>query len=239
MREAGQIEDFRKLSLFSTLTSEELDNLGQFVTPRSCAKTEIIYHSDKPDEDGYVILKGRVKLCLGLEDGREVSFEVLGEGDFFGEGVLLEAPCNNCTAQAIERTELLVIPRRQLLQLMEENGRFSLQLARYLAGRLADIRQRQEMLLHSVNVRFARLLLGLAKRYGTTPLGPNNKLNVKLTHQEMANLIGTARETLTLTIGKFRSEGVLAESGRSVVIKNMSELERRAYPVSEVNYKVS
>ncbi len=238
MLEAAHHSDLKEIQLFSNLSTNEAENLRQGIGRRNCARSEVIYNADKPGEDCFFILKGRVRLYLGLEDGREVSFEMLGPGDFFGEGVLLEPTACNCAAQAIERTELLVVPRRQLLQLMEGNGRFSLTIARYLAGRLAAFRQQHEMMLHSVNIRFARLLLALAHRYGTTATsGATVRLNVKLTHQEMANFIGTARETLTLTIGKFRSEGVLAESGRTLVIKNMAELERRASPIAKNSFE--
>ncbi|MEI6043598.1 MAG: Crp/Fnr family transcriptional regulator [Chloroflexota bacterium] len=239
MHNLNSIETLKKVALFHSLTSEELEGLSNVVTQRSCLKSEIIYESDKPGEECFILLKGWVKLCLGLEDGREVSFEILGPGDFFGEGVLLESPCYNCTAQAIERVELLGLTRRQILQLMENNGHFSLQIARYLVQRLADFRQRQEMLVHGANIRFARLLLTLAKRYGTPSSGSDIQLNLKLTHQEMANLIGTARETITLTIGKFRNEGILAGSGSTFVIKDRAELERRAWPTSENNYNIS
>jgi len=238
LQDLGQHEDLKRIALFDELGAAELESLSQFIILHTFAKAQIIYQADKSGEDCFLILKGRVKLCLGLEDGREISFEILGPGDFFGEGVLLEPPLHNCAAQAIERSELLLLPRRQLLELMENNGRFSLYMARHLAGRLHEFRQRQEMLLHSVNVRFARLLLSLAKRHGTLISGPGVRLNVKLTHQEMANLIGTARETLTVTIGKFRQEGILTENRHNLVIKNMPELERRAWPVSEAVPKI-
>lgn len=238
LRDSGHLKNFREIELFKTLNEEEWDYLCNHLTQRACAKTDEIFHADEPGEDCFILLKGRVKLCLSLEDGREISFEILGSGDLIGEGVLLDPPRYNCDAKAMERTELAVVPRRQLLQLMENNGQFSLHIARHMAGRLSDFRQRQEMLLHSVNVRFARLLLNLAKRYGSDDHGPSVRLNVKLTHQEMANLIGTARETLTLTVGKFRNEGVLAESGRSLVIVDMEELERRASAMAESNRKI-
>lgn len=227
MRQIILDRNLKEINLFSDLTAGELEIITQVGGLKNYAKGEIIFHSGKKGEECFFILEGRLKLCQTLEDGREVSFEIIEPGDMFGEGTLLENPRYSCNAEILEDTRVLILPRQQIFDFIEQNGRFGLKLVRYMTRRLVEFRQRQEMLLYSVNIRLARLLLGLAKKYGvTTPQGV--KINLKLTHQELANLIGTARETLTLTIGKFRREGLLTKTSGSILIRSIAELEIRA-----------
>src|SRR5262249_4881039 len=148
----------------------------------------------------FVVLRGRVRVMLLSDDGHEATLELLEPGDLFGEEALTDGHGRLTAAQAWEETQLMALPVAQLRAAVAgEPGP-----AWGLAGLVAERRRALEELMdglafRDVGARLARCLLQLAQRHGAPRPGGHVALRLRLTHQDLAALVCTTRETITLT----------------------------------------
>ncbi|MDR7481494.1 MAG: Crp/Fnr family transcriptional regulator, partial [Armatimonadota bacterium] len=147
-------------------------------------------------------------------------------GDIFGERALVGVrPEVHC--EAFEDTLVCVLRRADFEDLVRRKPDLALRVVRVLAERLRDAEETIERLaLHDVPARLAALLVRLAEAYGE-PHGDGRRLALRLTHQDLAGMIGATRETVTLTLNRFRDEGLIAVEERHIVIRDSRALAAR------------
>src|SRR5690606_25383107 len=141
------------------------------------------------------------------EDGREKTLALLGEGEFFGEMALLDEGPRSAIAQALEKTTLLTLLRSDFDDFLARNAAASRQIIKVLSSRLRETNaQVMDIVFRDVRGRVATALLKLSDLHGV-PCPMGQKIDLKLTHQELANLVGTARETVTRVLAEFQDMG--------------------------------
>jgi CRP-like cAMP-binding protein len=171
-----------------------------------------------------IISRGRARLERTTDDGRSISLGYRGAGEILGESCLTQTPTHAETATAMEETEIVKIPHTLVDDFMREDPGLAPAVLALLLQRTREAEDRIESLLfRNVEGRVIEFLLKAADRWGV----PNPKgtlISAPITHLEIAHAIGSTRETVTLTLGALRKEGLLDVAGRRLIIKNRERL---------------
>lgn len=213
-------EIIKKVSFLKNFDDKTLEKVSQRFIKRCYSKDSVIVAQDEIGEFLYIILKGCVKVCLLGEDGKEVILSILKESDFFGEMSVIDRQPRSASVIALEDCELLVIHRRDFLEILKEYPEISLEILSVLTQRLrkADA-QIETLALMDVYGRVARYLLEVAKSQGKeTPEGVVILSPPK--QAEIASQIGTTRETVSRVMTDLQRRGyIIFEPGKKIVIK--------------------
>ena len=167
-----------------------------------------------------MILSGRIKVTILSDDGREIILSMLSEHDFFGEMSLLDDEPRSATAIALSETEILVLHQRDFLSIVEKRPRVLVNLLSVLSSRLRKANQQiGNLALHDVYGRVARILLEMASEDGSRQ--SNGRVVFRRpTHQEIANMIGATRETVSRMISDLNKQGYIEIAGKNVIIQD-------------------
>ncbi|WP_187299282.1 Crp/Fnr family transcriptional regulator [Nitrospira moscoviensis] len=190
-------------------------------------KRQPLYLPGDPSSSVYLLKRGRVKIASTAPNGKEVTFEILEAGDVFGElDVLQDAP-RSTSAETLDDALICVIPRKDFDQYLAMHPNVTIKLTKLIGLRLKKIQSRvEDLVFREVPARLAHLLSELGKTEGVAEK-QGIRLKVKLTHQEMANLIGCSRETVSTTMGQFRDDGLIQMDGRTITILKPDGLSRQ------------
>ncbi len=219
----------QQIPLFSSLKTEELEAISKVTLNKNFPKDKIILLEDEEGDTLFIIIKGKVKVTTFSENGKEVIFSLLGEGDFFGDMSLLDGKPRSASVISMEDSELQLIRRAEFYRLLEEHPRIALKLLEELASRLRKADERIESLaLLDVTGRIAGILLQLAGERGVTSY---KKVLIKSrpTHQELANMVGTTRETVTRVLNQLEHKKYIKMSGKDVTIFNVEIFKNDLY----------
>ena len=204
--------------LFEDLSEAELAALDEVTQARTFPKNCMVILADDYGDSFFVIDSGRVKVGVTATDGREVILSVLGKGEFFGDMSLLDGRPRSANVTTLEESNLLVIRRPDFLRSLEYHPGIAVKLMVGLASRLrkAD-RQITGLALLGIADRVCSVLLTLAEEEGTED-DEGLVIRDRPTHQVLASMAGTARETVTRVMGRLEDEGYLRVRGRELVI---------------------
>jgi CRP/FNR family transcriptional regulator/CRP/FNR family cyclic AMP-dependent transcriptional regulator len=212
-------ELFRQVPLFTGLEDEDLESLISVANRRKYPKDGVIFFENDLGDALYMILSGRVKVTILSDDGREIILAMLSDADFFGEMSLLDNEPRSATAIALRETEMVVLHQREFLTIVEKRPRVLINLLSVLSARLRKANhQIGNLALHDVYGRVARILLEMASEDGTRQAGGRVTFR-RPTHQEIANMIGATRETVSRMISDLHRQGYIEISGKNVIIQ--------------------
>lgn len=216
----------KHIKLFAGLSEAEIQEMERITRMQEVKKKQPIYLPGDPANTVYLLKKGRVKLASSAPSGKEVTFEILEAGEIFGELEALEDSPRETLAEALDDALICAIRREDFDRYLREHPNLSVKLTKLIGLRLRKIQTRvEDLVFRDVPARLAHLLLELSKTDGA-PDGPDIRIRIKLTHQEMANLIGRTRETVSTVLGHLREQGLIKIDGRSITILNPSGLSR-------------
>ena len=174
-----------------------------------------------------IIGRGRARLERAMPDGRSIPLGYRGAGDILGESCLTQQPTHAETATAMEETEIVRIPHTLVNDIMHDDPGVAPAVFTLLLHRTRETEDRIESLLfRNVEGRVIEFLLKAADRWGV-PSPKGTLISAPITHLEIAHAIGSTRETVTLTLGALRKEGLLDVSGRRLIVKNRERLAEK------------
>lgn len=213
----------KAIPLFAHLADEELARMGELTRRRKHPKGSVILFEDDPGDALYVVIEGQVKVVLIGEDGREVILATLKDGDFFGEMSLIDDEPRSAHVIAMENSNLLVLQRHDFQRCLENNPRIALGLLRALTKRLrlADSKIGGLVLL-DVTGRVARLLLEMADE------NDGVVLSKRVTHQQIAQMIGSTRETVSRTMRILAEKNLIEVTGKTITVRDREAMETAA-----------
>lgn len=216
----------QRCSLFEQVDPVRLARLEAQSLIRQFDRREAIYLPAEQAQAVLLLASGRVKIYHVTADGKESVLTFIEPGEIFGELALLDQSAREEYAEAMAPSSIILIPWQALQTLLEEQPQLSLGLTKLIGLRRRRIERRLKSLLFRSNrERLAHLLLELAERYGTsTPDGW--KIGIRLSHQELASIIGSTRETVTLLLGQLQLEDLIIVRQRSVYLKNPGVLAK-------------
>ncbi len=219
-----KIWHLKKCNLFDRLAPEELTRLETHSRAKSFARRSPIYLPNDDATSVLLLTTGRAKLCSLNADGKQAILAFIEPGELFGELAVLGLPGREEYAEAIEDSTVVQIPGAELESLMQRCPSVSLGLTRLIGLRRRRIERRlQHLLFRSSRERLVHLLLEMAEQYGA-PAAGGIMLRVKLSHQDLADLIGTTRESVTIRLGELQAEGLLTAERRKIILKDVRAL---------------
>ncbi|MFQ5946126.1 MAG: Crp/Fnr family transcriptional regulator [Anaerolineae bacterium] len=214
---------------FANLNDSELEPLAASLQRREFAKNVIIFDRGSPGHTMYIIESGKVRLFLLSEMGQEMSVDFLAAGDVFGELSLLDGLPRVRGAMTTEKTVVYYLRRDDFLRNLEANPHLAAGIIGNLSARLRDALDSVESLAFlDVHGRVAKKLLELAEKHGVEDDGAVS-IDLRLTQQDLASLIGASRESVNKVMGSYREKGWIRMEGQKVAIVDSDSLERRIY----------
>jgi len=217
------------VSLFAGLDASSLAKLAAVVHRRTFRQGEIIFHRDEPGNVLYVIVRGKVKICLTGTDGQEIALAVLSSGDCFGELAILDGQPRSADAVALEDVEALTLQRADFHRVVMAEPRIAIQVMQVISQRLRHADEQIESLIFlDVYGRVAQKLLQLSETYGVkTPEGV--RIDLRLTQQELASLVGASRESVNKVMGYFTDKKYVSTDKHKITILRLVDLKRHIY----------
>jgi CRP/FNR family transcriptional regulator len=216
----------KHFDLFSELPAEDLKFLDQISYMMKFPKKEYIYFPEDPANTIFLLKEGRVKISLLTEKGRELTLAILEPGEVFGELALVDEGNRQTLAEALEDTLICVIKREDFKKLLKKQPDLALKIIKLIGLRRKAIESKIEYLVfRDVPARLAHLLLNLAEEYGVKT-SEGIKLRVRLTHQEIGNLIGATRETTTATLNRLKELRLIDFRLRHLIIVDKNKLQQ-------------
>jgi CRP-like cAMP-binding protein len=212
-------ELLRSVPIFSELTDDDFSSLAKVANRRRYPKDSVVFFENEQGDFFFMILEGRIKVTILGDDGREVILSLLGSGDFFGEMALLDNEPRSATAIAVEDSELLSLHRNDFQAVLSDNRSIMVGLIKVLTARLRRANhQISTLALLDVYGRVARVIVDMAREEGRR-LKDGRIAFRRATHQEIANRIGTTRETVTRMLKDLERQGMIHIEGREIIVQ--------------------
>ncbi|MEW6214503.1 MAG: Crp/Fnr family transcriptional regulator [Nitrospirota bacterium] len=201
------IESFKNIQLFSSLTDEELHQISGEMVIKRFKKNETILYEEDTNEFMYIVLSGKVKAVQVSEDGKEIILAMHQAGDFFGEITLIDGKTVPATVIATEDSTAAIIYKKNFYSLLFIYKKVLENLLQILCSRLRESWDRIQLLnFKNASQRIKMLFMMLSDNYGQKT-NEGIVLNIKLTHQNIADMAGITRETVTRIIDKWQRNG--------------------------------
>ena len=219
---------FKRFALFAELDDRELASIAAVAKTRRYAKDDVIFHADESGDVFCLIKEGQVKVTMISPEGKEIILSLLGTGEFFGEMALIEDEPRSATVVATEALELVTIWRSDFLQILAENFSITKKVLMEMSHRLRNASNRIESLATmDVYGRLARFFLDLAREQGKS-LDNGYVAVTRPTHQAIANMIGTSRETVSRLIHDLMRQNLLLSEGKTIYLRKSALDQFRA-----------
>jgi len=227
-----KIEFLRNIQLFSSLSDEELLHVSSSIMLKEFKKNEVILYEQDTNEFMYIILFGKVRVIQTTEDGKEIILATHKSNELFGEISLIDGKTSPATVLATEASLIAIISKKDFYSLLIHQSKVLEKMLQILCSRLRESWKRIEILnFKDASQRIKMLFLLLSHDNGQkTPEGV--VLNIKLTHQNMADMVGLTRETVTRVIDKFRRDGEIK------VLKDKCILLRQDFLQKDLKYVI-
>lgn len=214
----------RKIPLLAGLQTEQYRELISLVEVREVQRRQIVYLPGDPGEHVFFIQGGRVKCSKVSRDGKELTLNYAAAGEFFGEQCVLAGQPREEMAEAMKNSIITVLPRGNIRALLLGEPQIAYRFIKVMSDRRRAMETKIEHLVfHDVHAKLAALLLELGQEYGKDS-EDGVQIDQKITHQEMANLIGSTRETISLTLAAFKRKELIQLQGRTVVLTDLDGL---------------
>ncbi len=214
--------------LFSKLQPDQLADVLQSCRRQALPAKQVLFHRGAAGQEMFVILSGGVKVSTLSSDGKEIIFDVLGPGDFFGELSLLDGRPRTCTITTLTSSRFLVLPRTFFFRFLEQMPQSAIALLQVLANRLRQMDAfLEDVLFLDVEARLAKRIMALARIYGRN-CGASVHIDLKMSQQELANLVGISRESVNKYFKAWEKEGIIAIRQGCMLVKQAQILQSLA-----------
>jgi CRP-like cAMP-binding protein len=215
----------KKVPILQHLPDNALRRLTRITRSHSFRKGERIIAQKEAGEHLYVVATGKVKIFVAAGVRKQKTYAIVEKGEFFGELALLDGAYRTASAEAVDDTTLLLVPKREFQKLLQKDPAFTMLLLRTLAERLRKANETIESLLFkNILGRVAKVLVDLNNK----ELGENATTTTPLhvTHRELAQWVGTSREPLSRALAVLRRGGFIATNQGSIEISKLDKLKQ-------------
>lgn len=213
-------------SIFKNLTPEQVQEVNLVKGINHYKRGNIIYHEGNRISGFYCINQGIIKIFKTGIDGKEQIIRFAKPGDIIGYRSILSNELACTTAKVIEDAEVCFIPGDMLVNLVKVNGEFSIELMRLTCRELGDANAYiTDIAQKTVRERLAEILIQLKNNFG---LDDDQFLQITLTREELANIVGTATESVIRLLSEFKHDQFIELHGRKIRILNINALNKIA-----------
>lgn len=213
--------------LLGGLSEEMLDRLLSMTVTRKLGKNDTLFSKGDPGDSFFGVQEGKIKIVTTSPNGKEVTLNIIEEGQFFGEIAMLDGMDRTADAIAMEKTDLLVIQRRDFIPFLEKHPKLCIQVMQLLCRR---VRLTSEMVEDAaflpLDARLAKRLLNLAELYGEDLDNGGVLIGLNLPQQELARMMGTSRESVNKQLQIWRAQNWIELARGKVTIHDHEALGR-------------
>ncbi len=217
------IDFLKKVSIFSSLSDEQLKLIQKISQKKIYPKKAIIFEDEEEAKGFYIIVNGKIKVFKISFEGKEQILHIFGKFNIFGEVPVFADKPYPANAMAIEKTELLFISKNNFIKAIKENPEIALNMLSVLSLRLhAFTKVIESLSLKEVPARLASFLL--------YEYNKKNSADIQLTinKNQLASLLGTIPETLSRILNRFSQQKILTINGKQIKINNLDMLNEIA-----------
>lgn len=217
--------------MFEALPDDELQHVQSIAYVREFRKGEVLFHEGDPGDTLYILVQGAIKVYRVTEEGWEKTIHLAGEGDFLGEMSLLDGHPRSATAECLDNTVCICIGRQDFQTLLDKNPRLSRAILEDMCKRLrATTGELVDVSFKDARFRLVKLLVSLAERYGRLVDGGQVQIKLRLTHQDLANMISSKRETVTRILQEFQDSQVITIDNRHIHVRDLQNFKKWVAP---------
>jgi CRP-like cAMP-binding protein len=219
-----QIWYLTRCSLFQSVTPEELFRFESRCQQRTISRGTVVYTPRDTAEGVLLLTSGQIKIYTTTNEGKEAILCFIKPGEIFGELALLDTAAREEYAEACEASTVMWIPIDAIDELMSTHAQVGMAVMKLISFRKRRLERRLKgLLFRSTRERLVHALLELAEEYGQlAPCGI--ELQLRLSHQELASLIGSTRESVTIVLGDLQAEGMLRVGRKRIVLTDSDAL---------------
>jgi CRP/FNR family cyclic AMP-dependent transcriptional regulator len=215
----------RRVPLFSTLSDEEFNALSHIFIVRAYRKNQVIFLEEETGNYMYLVLSGKVKVAKSSASGKETLLAIHRAGDFFGEMSLLDGKTSPATVSAFEDCKIISVSAADFHKYLLHNEKVLLQIINVLCARLRQVWQTQSMSSSAADARIRMGIHQLAQKHGIRD-AHGTIIDLKITHQELAEMVGTSRETVTRVLAHLKQKGIIEINQRRITLLDSDALLR-------------
>ncbi len=218
------MKNIKKIELFKNLSDEEMKELDPYLVQTVYKKKEDIFTEGDSPEWFYIVLKGKVKVTKLSHEGKEIILEIISPFDIFGGVAVLRNFPYPANAVAMEDSEVIKISRKNLMRLVDRFPNLMYCIALQLGDRMkSSYDSLKNIALERVEARIAALLLKLSNKVGVETKD-GTLIDMRLTKQDVADMVGTTVETSIRTFSKFKKQGFVKETNGKIIISDREGL---------------
>lgn len=212
------------LPLFAGLSDRELDEIARATRTRLLEAREELFHKGDAGGDLYVVVRGRIKAFATGPDGDDIVFSYQDAGEVVGELAAFVQQERSASVEAVEASELLVLPRRDFLAVLKRHPEIAIRLLEVLAARVVRLSEFvEDTNFKPLSARLAKCLLSFAERWGE-PAREGIRIPVTLRQGELGHLIGGTRESVNKLLRSWSAAGLVSFHDGEVILKNRDAL---------------
>ena len=214
----NKVELLKNVSIFNGLSGDELGYISKKMVPKTYDVGQVIILEESEGDDCFFVTEGSVKITRLSKDGREVILAILNDGEFFGEMALLDGDLRSANVIALEKTDALTLKRKDFIDSLKKYPQIAIQLLKEMAHRLRESdRQITSLSLSDAERRIALSLLRISDEQGVIKKG-KVIISKPPIQQDIANMAGTSRETVSRTLKILEDERFIDRNGHELVI---------------------
>lgn len=219
---ADKLRYLSELTVFQDLSPREMQELNRIITMSTVPRGRVFYRPEEPGEVLFILKEGRVQLYRISPEGKKLVITTLGPHTLFGEMALLGTKMHNTFAEAIDDCLICVMSRTDLERLILNKPQVALRILEVTGKRLREAEERLEnMAFKGIPARLASLLLRLAEEQGNDEIAG-------LTHQDLAESVGTYRETATQVLNDLKAQGLIEIGRKRIKVLDVARLSEIA-----------
>ena len=217
-----ELNYLRNFLLFSEMNDNELSDISKLLKKKKYSSEHTIFLQGEKGEKVYFLLQGKIKVVKITSDGSEQILEIINPGEVFGEVVLFGVGGYPATTRTMEEVELYVLNRKEFRRYFKLNPEIGWGMLKVMARKLRNSQRRIENLgLRTTKGRIVSLLIDMMEEYQG-----NNKVILNFNQSELANYLGTSRETVSRTLSEFRKNDLIEKKGNKLSILDLEGLKQ-------------
>ncbi len=214
----AKIQFLRRVPIFGALNEDCLQRVAAIMVEKSYSRKSIVFHEGDHGDTLYIIKGGRIKIAKVAIDGREKTLTILQPGDFFGEMAIFDNMPRSATAEAIDNdVRLFGLNKKDFERLIHEYPSIALRIMKDLTRRIRQINQQvEDLAFKDVHGRVSSTLHQLLET--EEEICGQSLSRLRMTHQDLANMVGSSRETVTRALNRLQNEGIISISHQQIQI---------------------
>lgn len=227
MAVATEADLLQRVPLLAALTDTDRQALARSASRRRYRRGDIIFQKDDPGHSLFIVARGSVRIYVPSTQGADLTLAVIGPGQFFGDLSLLDGRPRSASAAALGNTHVVVLERSDFVAVIRTRPAAVMSILAVVVRRLRETDEMaSDLAFLDVGGRLAKKLLDLAETNGVKRQN-GVLLDMPITQEELANMIGVTRESVNRNLSLFRRIGLVAKEGRRFVLRDPTGLRRR------------